>query len=64
MTTISTPKAATPEKQAEWEALMWLLAERASATAQGKVPSPKMTPAQEATLAEMLAAADKENKPE
>ena len=55
MTIIETPVAATPEKQAEYEALMVMLAERAAATARGQGPLSDLTPEQGALIDEMMA---------
>ena len=55
MTTFSAPKAATPEKQAEYQALMVMLLERAAATARGQGPLSELTPEQGALIDEMMA---------
>jgi hypothetical protein len=54
MTEVSFPAAPTPEKQQEFDALVLFLMERTAATLRGEGPGPRMTPAQEKTLDEML----------
>ena len=62
MTIISSPTASTPEKQKQFDDLLYFLAERASAQARGEGPGPAMTAEQEAIQNEMLALMPKVNR--